>query len=96
MPEPIIDLNSRVVQMPSCVSADLGGETAILDPESGLYFSANKVGAVIWNAIHQPVLLSEVLVMLLEEFDVDAARCEQDLLRLIRVMLERKLVNVSS
>lgn len=94
MAEKIIDLNSQITRAPGCVDADLGGELAILDPDSGTYFSLNKVGAFVWNAIQQPRPVSEVLDAVLGEFEVDRERCSQDLLGLLQELRERQLVKV--
>ena len=85
-------LQARVAHAPQLVSADLGGETAILDPVSGNFYGLNEVGARIWELIATPRTLAEVRDTLLEEFDVEVEQCEDDLLTLLHTLHDRRLV----
>lgn len=68
------------------ISCDLGGEAAILHLGSGIYFGLDAVGAHVWQLIQQPKTVGEIQVALLQEYDVEAARCEADLHALLRDM----------
>ena len=49
-----ITLGSVVVAAPRQVSSDLRGEAAILQLESGVYYTLNAVGARVWTLLQQP------------------------------------------
>ena len=66
------------------ISCDLGGEAAILHLASGIYFGLDAVGASVWQLIQQPKTVGEIQAALLQEYDVEAARCEADLQALLR------------
>jgi hypothetical protein len=53
-------LNTIIHASSDQVSCDLGGETAILDLRTGVYYSLDPVGAVVWKLIEQPRTLADV------------------------------------
>ena len=86
--------NSIVAAAKEQVSCDLAGEAAILDLKSGQYYGLNSIGARIWSLIQEPHSISEVLHTLLEEYDVDALQCEQDLFALVQKLSASGLIEV--
>jgi hypothetical protein len=76
------------------VSTDLGGEVAILHIESGKYFALNGVGARVWELVANGSTIDDILATLLDEFDIDAERCERDLTQLLLELEERRLVEI--
>jgi len=84
--------NSIVVAVKHQVSCDLAGEAAILEMTSGIYYGLNAVGARVWDLIQEPKRVSEVCATLLEEYDVEAERCQRDLLALLEELVAKGLV----
>jgi hypothetical protein len=86
------NLDTRASHVPHMVSADLGGETALLDPERGLYYKLNEVGARIWELLGQSLPAGEIREILLREFDVESEQCEQELFLLLSNLHAFRLV----
>ncbi len=76
------------------VSCDLAGETAILDLKSGQYYGLNPVGARIWALIQESKSVTEVLNIILDEYDVETSSCERDLFALLEELQGKGLVDV--
>lgn len=89
-----ISVETTVVATKEQASADLGGEAAILNLKNGVYYGLDPVGSRIWTLIQEPRTVGEVREMLLEEYDVDADRCERDLLALLRQLAENNLIDI--
>jgi hypothetical protein len=89
-----ISTSTRVTVSPDVVSCDLAGEVAILNMKDGVYYGLDPVGASIWNLIQKPIVLEEVRDRILEEYDVGAEECQEDLLELIGQLIENGLVEV--
>jgi hypothetical protein len=85
---------TTVVATKEQASADLGGEVAILHLKNGIYYGLDPIGARIWNLIQEPRTVSEVRDTLLAEYDVDADRCERDLLALLTQLAENDLIHI--
>ncbi|HEX6924136.1 MAG TPA: PqqD family protein [Longimicrobiaceae bacterium] len=84
--------DDRIQTVPRQVSAEVHGETVILQVETGRYYGLDEVGSRVWNMLDQPRTPREIADRLVEEFDVDRERCEADLDDLLRGFLERKLI----
>lgn len=78
------------------VSCDLEGEAVILNLASGVYYGLNTVGAYVWHSIQQPKTVKEILRLVLEEYEVEPARCETDLMNLLKNLQGAGLINVET
>jgi hypothetical protein len=88
--------NSSVVAAKGQVSADLSGEVVILNLESGMYYGLDAVGARIWDLVQTPRTVHDIRNILLDEYEVEAKRCEQDLLALLQSLIGEGLVEVKN
>jgi hypothetical protein len=77
------------------VACDMAEESAILDLKSGQYYGLNPIGTRIWALIQKPTPVVDILSKLLNEYEVDADRCERDLLTLIEELEQKGLVEIS-
>jgi len=78
------------------VSCALGDEAAILNLKNTVYYGLNPVGARVWSLLQQPITISQLRDALVDEYDVEAARCESDLLELLEKMRSEGLIQVRS
>lgn len=76
------------------VSCDLGGDTAILNLSSGIYYALNRVASEIWRIVQEPTTIDDIRRMLVDEYDVQSSRCESDLLGLIEDLAAAGLIEV--
>ena len=76
------------------VTCELSGEAVVLHLNEGIYYGLDPVGASIWKLIQTPKTITEIRDAIMEEYDVDAERCETDLRALLKELAEKKLVAV--
>ena len=74
------------------VSKQIGGETVILNLESGTYFGLDAVGARIWELIGEGKSVNEVRSVMLAEFEVSEDVLDRDLERLLRDLQNHELL----
>jgi hypothetical protein len=74
---------------------ELVDEAAILSLTSSTYYGLNSVGARIWDLLREPRVVQSVLDYLLDEYDVEANRCEHDLIALLQQLADEGLVIVT-
>jgi hypothetical protein len=91
-----LSVHSVVRATPEQVSCPLGDEAAILNLKNTVYYGLNPVGARVWTLLQQPRTIGEMRDVLLEEYDVEAGRCEADLLELLEKMRSEGLIQVCS
>ena len=87
-------VQSVVVAASEQVSCPLGEESAILNLKNSVYYGLDPVGAHIWKLIREPKSIGELRDALVDEYDVEAPRCEQDLLELLEKMRGEGLIEV--
>ena len=91
-----VTLDSTVVALKDALSSDVGGETVILHFSAGTYFGLDEVGTRVWQLVQQPCTVREIRDRLLEEYEVDPARCEESVIRLLSDLAEHGLVTVDA
>jgi len=77
------------------VSSEVDGEAIILNFSDGTYYGLNAVGARIWGLIQEPRSFSAIRAAILEEFNVDEARCTADLKSILQDLTTRGLVEIT-
>jgi Coenzyme PQQ synthesis protein D (PqqD) len=90
-----ISLDTVVVAAKDQASCSLEDEIAIVHLKTGVYYGLDSVGARVWELLKTPRSVAAVRDVLLAEYEVDAARCESDLVTLLQTMAEAGLVEVS-
>ena len=84
------------VSIPAQVMArEVGGETVILNLESGIYFGLDAVGARIWQLLCEHKTLNEVCDAIVEMYDVTREDIERDLLSLVEALRAQKLIEIA-
>lgn len=91
----MIDESSVVVAADHQTSAEVDGESVILDLEDGIYYGLNPMGARIWKQIQEPTAVEEITEAITAEYDVDAERCREDVLSLLQDLKENKLIEIT-
>lgn len=71
---------------------EVDGELVMMNIETGSYASMNETGKSIWNLIEEPKSVDVILDALLEEYDIDRATAESEVLPFIEKLLEQKIV----
>ena len=89
-----LSLQTTVIVSSQQVSCPLGDEAAILNMKNSVYYGVNPVGATVWNLLKQPKTVAEIRDAILEEYEVEEKRCEQDLLTLLEEMRSEGLIEV--
>lgn len=74
------------------ISTTIDHDTVVLDTASGRYFSLEGVGSTLWEALHQPRSVDELLSAVLERYDVGAERAERDVREFLSKLKEAGLV----
>jgi hypothetical protein len=91
-----LSVHSIVVATSEQVSCPLGDESAILNLRNSMYYGMNPVGTRIWTLLKEPRRVEQLRDILLNEYQVDAALCERDLLDLLGKMKSEGLIEVRS
>lgn len=96
LPQGTITRMSIISALPDQVFSKLGDESVILNVKTGKYFGLNDVGSRIWSLIQQSTTLSTVVQTLLDEYDVDPKQCEEEVLNLLKDLVNAALIEVKN
>lgn len=87
---------SMVIAGENQVSSVLADEVVILDPDGGMYYGLDEVGARVWALIQEERAVTEIKNTILAEYQVEPERCECDILALLQDMANRGLIAVKN
>ena len=79
-------------QNPDVCGADLDGEMCLFDPSKAVYLNLNGSGSVIWNLLEEPRDREDLMVVLLERYEVEEATCRREIEAFLQEITERGLV----
>jgi hypothetical protein len=90
-----LTLDAAISFMPDVVFKDIRGEGVILNMSTGIYFGLDETSTRIWQLIAAHQSLRRVFEHMLEEFDVEPKRLEQDLLGFVGELINRGLAQTT-
>ena len=74
------------------VARAVGDEMVLLDLRSGVYYSLNAVGAIVWQGIDRSASLEQIVADTVSEFEVDAETAREDVRGFLRSAAEAGLI----
>lgn len=86
--------DTRVVVKPGHLATDLGHETVIFNTRYEKYYGLNDVGTRVWTLIQQPRTFAEIVRIVTQEYEVEPARFERDLTKLLQDLEAAHLIEV--
>jgi hypothetical protein len=73
--------------------SELGNEMVMMDIESGNYIGLNETGRVIWELIDQPLKVNDLIMQLLNRYEIGYEECSRDTLDYLNKMDEQKILS---
>ena len=70
-----MELDTMIKLRKTVSVADLSGEKAMIDFETGKYYLIKGAGNDIWDMIQEEISVGEIIDRLLEEYDVSREKC---------------------
>ena len=77
------------------VAANVGEEAVLLQLDQGIYYGLNAVAARVWQLVQTPQAIAALVDQVEREFDVEHARCSQDVRELVAQLAQARLVSVT-
>ena len=73
----------------------LDGEAVIINLASGIYYSADGVGGLVWNRLEEGLRLADIAAEIAALYDVSAEQARTDVLSFANDLLKEDLVAVT-
>ncbi len=84
--------DTALIRNPELVAAEMDGDLVMMSIDNGEYYGVGGVGPRIWELLESPRTVEQITAAIVEEFEVEADSCREDMLGFIRQLLDMGLV----
>lgn len=91
-----IEPHTRVRQAADILASDVAGETVLMNPELGEYYSLDPVASDIWRRIARGITLQDLVEELTDHYNGDASVVREDTLALLGTLAAKRLIIVGA
>ena len=70
----------------------LGDDCILLHLDSGIYYTLNEEGRILWEALDGKNKLVEILSKMMEQYDIDAETIQKDIMEIMEDLIKEDLV----
>ena len=89
-----INIDTKIKKNKNIEDTDLDGNKVMMNLQKGRYFMMNEVGSRIWELINEPIKVNYIIDELLNEYRVDRATCEKEVMNFIQELFNGDLIEV--
>ncbi|MBD1378842.1 lasso peptide biosynthesis PqqD family chaperone [Metabacillus arenae] len=89
-----IELDSFVVQVDGNIVSDMDGEKVMMSITNSKYYNLGEVGGAIWDIVESPITVNELIVKLMEQYDVEEQECKQQVLSFLEKLCEEEIIQI--
>jgi hypothetical protein len=90
-----VQLTSLVVREQGVLASSLDEGVTMLGDNPDEFFQLDAIGKSIWELLADPLPVAALCETLAEEFEVDQATCQRDVLAFLEQLHEKGLIKVS-
>ncbi len=91
----MISTKDKVIRNPKVAFRVIEGEAILLTPHNSMIHTFNPIGTVIWSLLDREKTISELVNALIEEYEATHKEAEQDVLKFIEQLYQRKMVLIN-
>ena len=91
----MIDRSTRPLRAPEILMQEVSGETVLLKPSSGEYYSLEEVAGEVWQRCDGATTIAEIIVAIGSEYDAPAEEVAADVLEFLAEMFDEQLVSAA-
>jgi len=90
-----LDGDTKVFRNDNVVWSSIDDEMVAMCIETGQYYGLDSISTRIWELLEKPLTVNQLCEVLLNEFDVEPQRCEEDVLALLNKLISMGLAKTS-
>jgi len=94
MQEQKIRDDTIITRIREVATADMEGETVMINIENGKYYGIDPVGSRIWELLTDPQSTATLVERLCDEYEVEPERCKEDVLAFLNYLWGEALVRL--
>lgn len=85
-------MQTRYIRNNKCISGRLNDELVMMNMDKGKYFSLNPVATRIWDMLEKPMIIDDLCVLLMGEYEVCEEECRSEVGEVIAEMVRLGIV----
>jgi len=89
-PEYILQRNGELL------TSTLDEQIVMMHVYDGNYYSLNNIGTRIWQILETPLTFNELVIKLVDEFEVSKEQCVDDITPFINELIEKQILSLVS
>jgi len=86
--------NSLVVRSGDFIASTVDDDLVMMSLEKGIYYGLDTIGSQIWEHIAEPISVNDLCHKLTDQYEVDSAQCQEDVLAFLNEMLIEEMIHV--
>jgi hypothetical protein len=71
-------------------------EIIIIDPQNRLMHQLDNVASRVWEILTRKCSVQEMIDIIIVEYEVDVVIAQKDLVKIVGIMIEKKLIRIIS
>jgi hypothetical protein len=89
-----ISLKTMVVQNQGNIVSDMDGEKVMMSIQKGKYYNLGSVGGAIWEGIHSPITVNQLITSLKKVYDVEYSECQEQVMSFLELLFNEGLIDI--
>ena len=91
-----VNIYSRVSRKPNNLSSGIDNEVVVLNVDKGEYSGLDEIGSDIWDRLESPLVLSDLIITLMEKYDIDHQQCTVDVIEFVTELNDAGLIKIEN
>jgi len=87
-----LNLDSLIVKTENFVSSELDDSLVMMSLETNSYYGLDEIGRRFLELAEEAIKISEIVKVMLEEYEVSPEKCEEDIISLAESLLKEGII----
>ncbi len=72
----------------------LDDELVMMSIQNNEYYGLDNIGTRIWEIIEKPISFSDLMKIILDEYEVNENECKEDILEFLNLLMEKNAIAI--
>lgn len=90
-----ITIDSYIERTKDLLETRIDDERIMMSLRNNEYYGLNPVASRIWDLTEKKIKVTEIIQILIQEFEVENETCEKETIKFLNQLAERKLIILS-
>ncbi|PFP29482.1 PqqD family protein [Bacillus sp. AFS073361] len=87
-----VSLKLSIIQSKGNIASDMDGEKVLMSIKNSKYYNLGKLGGVIWDIIETKISVTNLIAILLSEYDIEQSMCEEQVITFLELLNREGLI----